>query len=227
MATGSGVSSHARSRSELTRQREVFKYASSMLTNIAVHEDGIPQTVEQRIASENTTLTAFAQLCACQTGMSRSIISLFDEKYQYVVAEATPSLPLVPNTPHEDLWLCGHAFPRRNGICEYTLFEADKIRETCTDNPAEPPVITIPDLTTDARFKSKAYAIGNPEQPSRFYASAPIRTPKGVSIGAISVMHPEPMANWSQVEIQVLRNISRAIMSYLEGNRTTAYFRSE
>ncbi|GKT71402.1 histidine kinase [Colletotrichum tofieldiae] len=224
---GKGQPSHARSKSELTRQREVFKYASSILSNIDVHEDGIPQTVEPRTASDNTALTAFAQLCACQTGTSRSFISLFDEKYQYVVAEATPSLLLVPSIPHEDLWFCGHAFPRRNGICEHTLFEADKVRGVYDDYSAELPVVVIPDLTVDARFKSKACAIGNPEQPPRFYASVPVQTSKGVSIGVLSVMHPEPIATWSEPETLTLRNISRAVMSYLEGNRTTAHFRSE
>ncbi|OHX00726.1 histidine kinase [Colletotrichum incanum] len=227
MASGKGQPSHARSKSELTRQREVFKYASSILSNIDVHEDGIPQTIEPRTASDNTTLTAFAQLCACQTGTSRSFISLFDEKYQYVVAEATPSLLLVPSILHEDLWFSGHAFPRRNGICEHTLFEADKVRDANNDYPAELPIVVIPDLTADARFKAKACAIGNPEQPPRFYASAPIQTSKGVSIGVISVMHPEPVATWSKFETLTLRNISRAVMSYLEGNRTTAHFRSE
>ncbi|OBR11252.1 Histidine kinase [Colletotrichum higginsianum IMI 349063] len=218
---------HVRSKSELTRQREVFKYASSILSNIDVHEDGIPQTNEPRTASDNTALTAFAQLCACQTGTSRSFISLFDEKHQYVVAEATPSLPLVPSIMHGDLWFCGHAFPRRNGICEHTLFEADKVRDNGSHKPAELPVVVIPDLTTDTRFKSKACAIGDPEQPPRFYASVPIRTSKGVSIGVISVMHPVPIATWSKVESQILRNISNVVMSYLEGNRTTAHLRSE
>ncbi|KZL63358.1 histidine kinase [Colletotrichum incanum] len=227
MATDKVMFNHIYSKSELTRQREVFKYASAILSNIDVHEDGIAQTIGPRSASDNTTLTAFAQLCACQTGASRSFISLFDENYQYVVAEAIPGLPLAPSIPHEDLWFCGNAFPRRNGICEHTLFEADKVRDTSDDNPAELPIVVIPDLTADVRFKSKACAIGNPEQPPRFYASVPIQTTKGVSIGVICVMHPEPITTWSQVEGRTLKNISHAIMRYLEGNRTTAHFRSE
>ncbi|KAK1985305.1 histidine kinase [Colletotrichum cereale] len=227
MASGKGMPGHVRSKSELTRQREVFKYASSILSTINVHEDGIPQETGPRIASNNTALTAFAQLCAYQTGASRCFISLFDEKYQYVVAEAIPGLPLVPSFLHEDLWFCGHAFPRHIGICEHTLLEAEKVRDARDDHNAEPLVVVIPDLAADARFKSKACGIGSSEQSPRFYASVPVQTSRGVNIGAISVMHPETIATWSKAESQYLRNISGALMSYLEGNRTTAHLRSE
>ncbi|WYZ36042.1 hypothetical protein EsH8_X_000689 [Colletotrichum jinshuiense] len=231
MASGKGMLDHVppKNKMELIRQREVFKYASSILSNIVVHENGIPEAAEPRVTSENTTITAFAQLCAYQTGTGRSFISLFDENYQYIVAEATPALPLVPSLPHEDLWFSGHAIPRRLGICEYTLFESNEIRDGLGDGATEPPVVVIPDLTTDPRFSSKlkACAIGTPEKPSRFYASVPIQTAKGINIGVVCVMHPEPISSWSGAEKQIMRNISRSIMSYLEGNRTSAHLRSE
>ncbi|KAK2035298.1 histidine kinase [Colletotrichum zoysiae] len=226
MASPKCMPGHVRSKSELIRQREVFKYASSILSSINVHEDGIPQGTGQRTASDNTALTALAQLCAFQTGTSRCFISLFDEKYQYVVAEATPRLPLVPGILHEDLWFCGQAFPRHVWICEHTLLEAEEPRDAHHDHCTAPTVVVIPDLAADVRFKSKVCGIGNSESP-RFYASVPVRTSRGVNIGAISVVHPEPITTWSKAESQTLRNISAALMSYLDGNRTTAHLRSE
>ncbi|KAK2039194.1 histidine kinase [Colletotrichum somersetense] len=157
---------------------------------------------------------------------SRCFISLFDAKYQYVVAEATPGLPLVPGILHKDLWFCGQAFPRHVWICEHTLLEAEEPRDAHHGHCTAPTVVVIPDLAADVRFKSKVCGIGNSESP-RFYASVPVRTSRGVNIGAISVMHPEPITTWSKAESQTLRNISAALMSYLDGNRTTAHLRSE
>lgn len=205
------------------------RYTSDILSNLVLHEHGLPDLSRSRTASDNTTLTAFAQLCTCQTGTSRCLISFFDQKYQYVVAEATPALPLVPGISHEDLLFCGAAFPRRQGICEHTLFRPNQFTASNDDDLSHLPLLVIPDLMADACLdaRSKPCAVGDPEEPTRFYASVPIQTAKGVNIGVVSVMCPYELTTWSDTHRQVLRNVSGSIMSYLEGNRTSARSRSE
>ncbi|KAJ0164351.1 Peroxide stress-activated histidine kinase mak1 [Colletotrichum tanaceti] len=218
-----------RSKAELIRQREVFKYASSLLSSMTVpKDDDGPDSLRLRIASDNTTLTAFSQLCAYQTGAARSFISLFDETYHYVVAEATPALPLVPGIPHDDLLFCGDAFPRCFGACESALFQPNGIRGGSSSGLSDIPVVVVPNLGVDAHLNihSKPCVIGHPE-PGRFYASAPIQTAKGINIGIVCVMSPRSIDNWSEAHSQILRNISCSIMRYLEGNRTSTHFRSE
>ena len=88
-------------------------------------------------------LTALAQAGAFQTGTDRSLVSLFDADYQYVVAESTPTSRLQPSVRSQDchtpLWLCGTAIPRSHGVCELSLLgeHADDgdgaVRENLTD----------------------------------------------------------------------------------------------
>ncbi|CCF43984.1 histidine kinase [Colletotrichum higginsianum] len=161
--------------------------------------------------------------------LTRSFISLFDETYQYVVAEATPALPLVPRIPHEDLLFCGDAFPRCYGACESALFQPNETRGGSSGGLSDIPVVVVPNLGVDAHLNihSKPCVIGDTKKPRRFYASAPIQTAKGINIGIVCVMNPQPIDNWSEAQSRILRNISSSIMRYLEGNRTSAHFRSE
>ncbi|KAH7191780.1 uncharacterized protein B0J16DRAFT_331757 [Fusarium flagelliforme] len=170
-------------------------------------------------ASPDNILTSFAQLATCRTMTERSMISLFDETEQYVVAEATPTTSLLP-TPRPDnsrdaFWLCGSYIPRNDGICDYMLRAADR---SCTSStPDELPVFVVQDLVTDPRFSSSPYCQAGSS--ARFYASVPIRSPRGINIGSLCVFHSTPGVEWTDEYADVLRGLSQTIMDHLEGNR--------
>ncbi|RBR06031.1 uncharacterized protein FIESC28_11209 [Fusarium coffeatum] len=170
-------------------------------------------------ASPDNILTSFAQLATCRTMTERSMISLFDETEQYVVAEATPTTSLLP-TPRPDnsrdaFWLCGSYIPRNDGICDYMLRAADR---SCTaSTPDELPVFVVQDLVTDPRFSSSPYCQAGSS--ARFYASVPIRSPRGINIGSLCVFHSTPGVEWTDGYSDVLRGLSQIIMDHLEGNR--------
>ncbi|KAF7542441.1 hypothetical protein G7Z17_g11567 [Cylindrodendrum hubeiense] len=218
-----------RAVTELARERETYRYSTSLLSTAVLNPHGCVFPNDTLTAADDTALTAFCQLGACQTRTPRSFISLFDESFQYIIAEATPTLPLVPNLRSEhrtdDLYHCGTAVPRSHGICESTLYEPEPSQSDVKNDPTELPLNLVHDLSADPRYANKVYC-----QPgvSRFYAAVPIRTNKGINIGVYCVVDPQPHDDWNDQHSQILRNISRAIMRYLEGNKArSAHRRSE
>ncbi|OAQ98767.1 hypothetical protein LLEC1_07753 [Akanthomyces lecanii] len=103
--------------SEAVRGRETIRYAAYLLDGAVKNDSGEPMSGPGLRTSPDAHLTALAQLGALRTSTSRSLISIFDKDYQYVVAEATTSISLAASLPKEhhgeDLWLCGTAIPRR------------------------------------------------------------------------------------------------------------------
>ncbi|PNY23534.1 Uncharacterized protein TCAP_06522 [Tolypocladium capitatum] len=214
--------------SEPHRERETFKYDPSLLTSIKYNDSSDGQLPSSElVTSDDTILTALAQLGACQTSTSRSLISLFDQSHQYIVAEATPTLPLVPSLRHqdrdEDLWLCGTAIPRQYGMCEHSLCGVDPSDGELGAAPSHLPLSLVPDLQTDPRFASKPYC--RPGSPARFYAAVPIRTQGGINIGVYCVIDARVRHDWDDRRTQLMLNISRSIMNHLDARRSAANLR--
>ncbi|KAH8649324.1 hypothetical protein BX600DRAFT_517697 [Xylariales sp. PMI_506] len=212
--------------SESARERETFKYYPSLLS-APRYDDNDPPIPNSKLAtSSSTILTALAQLGVCQTGAARSLISLFDHGYQYVIAEATPTLPLVPSLGHEgredELWFCGTTIPRKSSLCEYALCAPPE----AGDNSAELPLLKADDLAADRRFSDKLQC--QLSRRARFYAAVPIRTRRGINIGVFCVLSPVVLETWTDRHTQIMRNISRAVMEHLEAERlASAHRRSE
>lgn len=206
---------------ETTRERETFKYDGSLLTSARFNNDGLPIPSSELVTCSDGTLTALAQLATCQTGTARSLISLFDQTHQYIVTEATPSLPLIPSLPQsghgEELWLCGTAIPRAHGVCDYTLCTGDTDQFDQPSDPSKLPMVIVDDLTADPRFMTRPYC--RPGSPARFYAATPITTRQGINIGVLCVIHTEPVTDWTERHSDLMRNLSRIIMGHLEASR--------
>ncbi|KAF5673599.1 nik-1-like protein [Fusarium denticulatum] len=169
--------------------------------------------------SPDFVLTSLAQLATCQTNTERSFVSLFNEKNQYIVAEATPSTSLLNNSPlhnsDDNLLLCGTYIPRIDGACHYALRAIEEALDASSSQ--ELPVIVVQDLATDPRFASSPNC--RPGSFARFYASVPIRSPRGINIGVLCVMNSTPGGDWEDKHSNVMRGLSQTIMDHLEGNR--------
>jgi signal transduction histidine kinase len=207
-----------------------------------VNSNGIPLPSSELTPSQDLVLTGLAQLAVFQTGTERAFISLFDVEHQYYVAEATRTLPIVSDNIDLGLWMCGTAIPRAHSTCEYTLLESDRVEKArgnathlekdpaqfdhCDNESDQLPVLVVNDLTTDPRFKSKPYC--QPGGNQHFYASVPIRTQRGINIGALCVVSPVPNCRWSDHFSNLMRRLSLAIMEHFEANFSkVAYRRSE
>jgi hypothetical protein len=65
--------------------------------------------------SQDSTLSALAQLATLRLGAGRAMISLIDGQRQFILAEATPNISIHPETPGDtpsSLWLGSVSIPR-------------------------------------------------------------------------------------------------------------------
>lgn len=168
---------------------------------------------------KDTVLTALAQLGALRLNVNRGLISLLDGRYQYILAEATRSLSLLPaieSDPNDDLWLGSVIIPRSKGVCEHVLSLGDVIREP-THAHSDIPAVIINDLAEDPRFENRSYVLGEPKV--RFYAGVPLRSPWGTIIGAYCVFGHEPRNGLPQEQLLALQGIATSVMAYLETSK--------
>ncbi|KAJ3509478.1 hypothetical protein NM208_g15664 [Fusarium decemcellulare] len=170
-----------------------------------------------RLSSENIILTALAQLGIYQVGAERALVSLFDAEYQYFVAEATSGTYLRPSVPNHEynqpFRLCGTAARRVDDACDYTLLNQAN-HDPENGDRTELPVIVVPDLANDDRFKSRALPMLDSRCAS-FYAAVPIRTKRGINIGVYSVLNTSSR-QWTDLNADRLRDISSTISNHLE-----------
>lgn len=154
--------------------------------------------------------------------VSRCLISFFDRNYQYVVAEATRSLPLSPDAQldPQELRLSGSAIPRGTKCPnELVLDSSPTIHHDNVSDKAFTsllPVLVVPDLAQDERF-SDAFCRQNWPQ-NRFYAGVPIRSKKGVHIGVYHVYDDSPRSelDFSDADKQFLRDMADIVWNHVE-----------
>nr|RBR02370.1 hypothetical protein FVER53263_09055 [Fusarium verticillioides] len=205
--------------SEATRERETFRYDDSLFTNVRFNDTGLPVPSNELSTCPDVILTALARLAASQTGAARSMISLFDQTHQYIIAEASAITPLIPSLGQdghpETLWHCGTAIPRSHSACESTLCSDEIQSDESGPRPNHDlPVIVVDDVTLDPEYAAKPYC--RPGGAARFYAAVPIRTDRGVNIGVICVIHTQPSLPWDDSHSRFMRELSRAVTEHLE-----------
>lgn len=139
--------------------------------------------------SSDTALTAFAQLALFKLGGTRSFISLIDREYQYIIAEATPSISLESSDlrdSDDDALLTGiTALDLVWGMCAHTIkvFTATDGRWDVYSRylKADKESFVIHDMSKVDAYKDRPYVAGWPFM--RFYAEVPITSPNGLAIG--------------------------------------------
>lgn len=173
-----------------------------MATNhLARLDPGADITVDDQTASgvfvpkssDDSALTAFAQLGALRLNASYALISLIDTTYQYVLAEATKSLSSQSDKRHDlhdGLWIGSVVLPREYGICQVvltsdTLQPAMNSEEELEKTTHKAEIVIIRDLQDDSRFCLRPFVTGGPQM--RFYAGVPLRIADGTKIGAFAV----------------------------------------
>lgn len=193
------------------------RYDPSLVAEFNFLRDGNLVPGSKLANSADATLTGLAQLGAYQTGTERAFISLFDANHQYVIAETAPSMRIAPSLANDlsnPLVLCGSAIPRDQGTCDHVLYLP---ANPDGKDPAELPLSYVPNLVTDPRFSDRPYCQFG--EAGQFYAAVPIRTRRGINIGAYCVMSQKRPQGWNDGSPRHLRDVSYAIMDYLEQRR--------
>ncbi|KAL5374820.1 hypothetical protein DPSP01_011656 [Paraphaeosphaeria sporulosa] len=180
----------------------------------------LPEPVpDQLIPSDDTALAAFAQLGALRLNCRRCLISFFDRRNCFILAEATRTACLVTGraeVPEDDLAFGTSIFPKDKSICYYTV-KLPWGHPPPFDEYAHHPSLVVNDLTRDERFKNYPFVEGAPH--SRFYAGVPIRSPNGHNIGTYCVLDDKPRNGLSQSEMRFLKDMAGTVMRHLETSR--------
>ncbi|KAF2130565.1 hypothetical protein P153DRAFT_395962 [Dothidotthia symphoricarpi CBS 119687] len=179
-------------------------------------EDDVPHP------SDDRALTAFAQLGALRLNTRRCLISFFDRKNCFILAEATRSLSLQSGQAEfgEDALCWGSTiFSKEKSICYYTVNLVPVEYTLPVESYANVPSLVVNDLSKDDRFKHYPFVVGPPY--SRFYAGVPIRSPSGHSIGTYCVLDDKPRNGLSPHEMNFLKDMGATVMRHLEMTRAT------
>lgn len=195
------------------------RYEPSLATKFNFLQDGNVLPSASLTNAGDAVLSGLAQLGAYQTRTDRAFVSLFDATHQYIIAEAAPFMRIAPELASDSLTsplaLRGSAIPRHQGTCDHVLYLSPS---TETDDAAELPLSFVPNLVTDARFATRPYCQFG--EAGQFYAGVPIRTRRGINIGAYCVMSQTMPEGWNDDSTRHLRDVSHAIMEHLENCRS-------
>ncbi|KAI0019169.1 hypothetical protein F4780DRAFT_793656 [Xylariomycetidae sp. FL0641] len=219
--------------SEAAREREALRYEPRLASLAPDYEPLSPLSNDASpLAAENANdpvLPALAQLAVLRLNGACAFISFFDCSNEYVLAEANPTSNITsaePELPHAQVI----AIPRASSVCEYVLLqtglEDDASHETsaCLETSASPlPVSVVPDISTHPRFSHFPCTPESP--PMRFFAGVPIRSPRGINIGVLTVYDSEPRTELRNEHISCLRDISFTVTSHLQAKRASGILR--
>ncbi|KAF8420252.1 hypothetical protein EV426DRAFT_612987 [Tirmania nivea] len=168
------------------------------------------------INSHDPIIACIANLITRTFDARRCIITVVANGLSYILAESTRTLSLhYPHThaPGDQLWLgAGLAVPSQGGLCEHTISLVPPIGSN------EPSILEIPDLSLHPRYHAAGVVREWPH--ARFYASAPLRTKAGVSIGNVCIIDDLARPSGLTEEERVtLSSFAEVVMDYLERKR--------
>lgn len=179
--------------------------------------------------STDVVVNALLQLVVHRLDCDRAFVSLIDDEFQFIIAEATKTVSLVDSSIHDhDDQICIGARPLAldAGICGATM--PAFTQASASDGPsidtaniyADSTRYVINDLTIEDLYKERPYVVGPPRM--RWYAEVPLRTAKGHAIGSLAVVDCESRAGLRDEEYRIMFEIASAIMRHLEMLRVSA-----
>lgn len=177
-------------------------------------------------STPDSSLSAFAQLGVLRLDAQRSTISLFGRYEEHILTEATRTFSLRDDSDHEtqdELWVgaCTMSYERSFGAAIASASITSSSTETL---PRQ--VFMVPDLTQSDVYENHPDVTSYPNV--RFLASAPIVSPKGIVIGAYTILDDKARDLLGSGHQKFLTDMAATIMDYLVTNRSkNQHLRSE
>ncbi|CAI7635794.1 unnamed protein product [Penicillium pancosmium] len=168
-------------------------------------------------SSPDPALTAFAQLGALRLDAQRVLISLFGRQEQHVLTEATRTLSLQDDIHHnarDKLWIGNCTLSYDRSFCKAVMNPPKDVPK------ASDRIFVSTDLLQDDTFNDHSDVTSFPNV--RFLASSPIISPKGIVIGAYTILDNKPRDPLGTDILEFLVDISTTVMDYLDTSRTKA-----
>lgn len=178
--------------------------------------------------SLDRALTSYAQLAARRLGTDRAFISLFDSTYQYILAEATPTLSLVGGhvaNNAEQLILGCCILPKERGLC-HCIELTHHCRDHSEDTGDNDRSCVALDVMQNEHFDCAKLQDWLSE--IRFFMAVPIISEQGVNIGALSLMDSKPRSFGPDLNArQFMRDMAAVLMEHLAMERVESPSRME
>lgn len=167
---------------------------------------------DKKQSSPDKALAAFCSLGAIRLNVRRVLISGFDRKSQYVLAEATRSLSLhTHKSAHSDdeLWLGACIRPRPAMPCEHTYVNAQDGLDLGVS------VEVVSDV------KQHAMDTSYPHTPPglHFYAGVPIKSPNGYTIGTYCAFDDVERDDFTDEQYNFMQDMALTVMTHLASVR--------
>jgi GAF domain-containing protein len=163
-------------------------------------------TVPETPANEAERLTALKDYCVLDTPP--------EPEFDAIVAEAANvfEVPtaLISLIDRDRQWfkakigLDPPETPRAPSFCGHAIHADD--------------VFIVPDTAADERFAGNPLVIGGPQ--IRFYAGAPLITPRGQRIGTLCLIDQKPRPALTDSEVATLRAMAAKVITLLEARRS-------
>ncbi|PYH43895.1 uncharacterized protein BP01DRAFT_383999 [Aspergillus saccharolyticus JOP 1030-1] len=207
-----------------TREREFYKYLPRSTRSLPHYNPDTPSAeVKTARSSPDSSLTAFAQLGALRLNAQRSLISLFGRYEEHILTEATRTLSLRDDSDHEvqdELWVgaCTISYERSFSAA---IASASSTSASTSTTPHQ--VFTVPDLTQSELYRNHPDVTSYPHV--RFLASAPIVSPKGIVVGAYTILDDNPRQSLGMEHQKFLIDMAATVMDYLVTNRSKSQHR--
>ncbi|KAH7119644.1 hypothetical protein B0J11DRAFT_534236 [Dendryphion nanum] len=208
---------------EFQRERDLQRYyqpwldAQNLIGSADGRGKGLTYEGYQPEISRDKALTAFAQLAALRLNVRRGMVSLIDSNRQYILAEGTKTLSMLPHRADVDdneMWLGNTIIARYDAVCHHTFTSTYTALEGNGTDTYTTEALVIRDCREDPRFADRDYVKGEPGV--RFYAGVPITTKAGYTIGVYAVSDDSPRDGLSAPDIRFMEGIAAAVMEHLE-----------
>ncbi|OMP88509.1 Peroxide stress-activated histidine kinase mak2 [Diplodia seriata] len=206
---------------ERLRNREMTSYFAAV--GINVDDTGqlrAPSLPSEPTLCDDAVLNALAQTGALRLQCDLAFVSLIGQKWQYIIAEASASLPYrrAQLRPSDRMCMGFTAIPSEMAICLNTLkcFTDPTGRFSIDDGNTEADATRyrIRDLRADDMFCARPYVTGWPH--IRAYLEVPLKTCTGLVIGSYCVIDRNLRDDFGDSAMPVMTEVAQNIMDHLE-----------
>ncbi|KAJ5357754.1 hypothetical protein N7541_004912 [Penicillium brevicompactum] len=164
------------------------------------------------LGTQNSTLTAFAQLAALRLNVERVMIAVLDRDRQHIIAEATQSLNLNDHSVHDEdqnVWLGASDTRKSWSVCKDTAALPPNNRQT-----AEYQFLIANDMTEHESYRNLHFVENEPK--FRFFAGTPLTSRNNINMGCFFVLDKKPRDGLTALEKDTLGSLSMLAMDYMK-----------
>nr|OQO28425.1 hypothetical protein B0A51_03099 [Rachicladosporium sp. CCFEE 5018] len=230
---GSEMHGVIRPRTESARDKIAFRYLREWISEFkpaTLNRSAFPADPAAPLPKPRScgdvSLTGFAQLAALRFGVRRCLISIITTSTEYVLVEATRSISLSYDNIEDVVdapWLGTCSFPTRDGI-NYSQMHAFRKARRLREVPDEAEYYYKDGssghyrIVSDVRDRDDLQASPFFERGKqhRFVFSVPLRDPKGVPLGALTMMDDKPRYGISAAEMALAEDLSDTVVRHLD-----------